>query len=85
MGKKGGKGISPRCGAFAWSVRSSRSITNPACFGSAAIKPYGGEHVYPVYPMCYRTFLNYVSTPPSLLREAEASERLHPPDQLSLF
>ena len=20
------------------------------------------EHVYPVYPMCYRTFLNYVST-----------------------
>ena len=43
------------------------------------------EHVYPVYPMCYRTFLNYVSTPPSLLREAEASERLHPPDQLSLF
>ena len=28
------------------------------------------EHVYPVYPMCYRTFLNYVSTPPSLLREA---------------
>lgn len=43
------------------------------------------EHVYPVYPMCYRTFLNYVSTPPSLLREAEASERIHPPGQLSLF
>ena len=43
------------------------------------------EHGYPVYPMCYRTFLNYVSTPPSQLREADASERLHPPDQLSLF
>ena len=33
------------------------------------------EHVYPRYPMCYRTFLNYVSTPPSELRKAEEDEQ----------
>ena len=43
------------------------------------------EHVYPVYPMCYRTFLNYVSTSPALLRDAEAAERFKSSDQLSLF
>ena len=40
------------------------------------------EHVYPVYPMCYRTFLNYISTPPKELNEAEEAERQR---QLSLF
>lgn len=78
------KGISTRCGAFAWSVRSSRKHYEPGVLRKC-YKAVWREHVYPVYPMCYRTFLNYVSTPPSLLREAEASERLHYPDQLSLF
>lgn len=27
------------------------------------------RYVYPVYPMCYRTFLNYISTRPSELSE----------------
>lgn len=40
------------------------------------------EHVYPVYPMCYRTFLNYIATPPGELKEAEEAERQR---QLSLF
>ena len=43
------------------------------------------EHVYPVYPMCYRTFLNYVSTSPTLLRDAVAAEWFKSSDQLSLF
>lgn len=40
------------------------------------------EHVNPVYPMCYRTFLNYVSTSPGELRQAEEAEHQR---QLSLF
>lgn len=40
------------------------------------------EYVYPIYPMCYRTYLNYLSTPLGELKqiEQEADEQ-----QLKLF
>ena len=40
------------------------------------------EDVYPLYPLCYRSFLIYISTPPKELNEAEEAERQR---QLSLF
>ena len=45
------------------------------------------QRVYPKYPMCYRTFLNYVSTPPGELQRAEETECLERErkQQLSLF
>lgn len=44
-------------------------------------KAVWAKYVYPVYPMCYRTFLTYISTPLGDLREPPQDD----PRQLKLF
>lgn len=39
------------------------------------------KHIYPIYPMCYRTYLSYISTPLSELREQPPKD----PRQRTLF
>ncbi|MBQ3250442.1 MAG: hypothetical protein IJB05_04785 [Bacteroidales bacterium] len=40
------------------------------------------KYVYPIYPMCYHTYLSYIRTPMSELRERDEEDD---PMQLSLF
>lgn len=39
------------------------------------------KHVYPVYPMCYRTYLSYINTPLGELRSVQSDDSR----QLKLF
>ncbi len=39
------------------------------------------RYIYPVYPMCYRTYLSYIRTPLSELKEPPRED----PAQLTLF
>lgn len=49
---------------------------------SRCYKAIWRRHIWPVYGVCYRTFLEYLGMPPS---ELEEDEKRDDPGQISIF
>lgn len=83
MGKKGGKRNINTLRRIRLVCEIAREHYEPGNL-RRCYKEVWRRYVNPIYPMCYRTFLDYVSTPPGELQRAEEHERDHP-DQPMLF